>query len=193
MQLNEFIGAHWRYYLILEEKFIELTKYIEPVEKNFDTYSLELVHQLQMIGSEIDVVMKVICESEPNVSLRNRPNIQDYYPIILQKFPDIKSLSVDFYNLSYKPFEDWNEQCPSQSLTWWQAYNGVKHNRVVEFEKGNFKMVMYALSALCMLEMLYIKEISNIVDRPQKESDIFYFPQIKFKSFSMEDCMGVMQ
>lgn len=190
MELNEFIRAHWRYYLILEEKFIKLTKYIEPVEKNFDTYSLELVHQLQMIGSEIDVVMKVICESESNVSLRSRPNIQDYYPIILQKFPKIKSLSVKCYDFSYKPFENWDEQFPSQSLPWWQAYNDVKHNRALKFEKGNFKMVMHALSALCMLEMLYIKEISDIIDRPQKESDIFNFPQIEFKGFSMGNCMA---
>ena len=58
MDWKKFMKDYWRYYLILEEKFDNLTKYIEPDEKNYEVFSLELVNQLQAICSEMDVIMK---------------------------------------------------------------------------------------------------------------------------------------
>ena len=40
MDWKKFMKDYWRYYLILEEKFDNLTKYIEPDEKNYEVFSL---------------------------------------------------------------------------------------------------------------------------------------------------------
>ena len=84
MDRKSFMRNYWMYYLMLEERFIQSTRYIEPVEDNEEVYSLEYVNQLQAIGSEIDVLMKVIC----NISQSARKTIADYYPIIVHKIPN---------------------------------------------------------------------------------------------------------
>nr|DAF65787.1 MAG TPA: hypothetical protein [Caudoviricetes sp.] len=180
MDRKSFMRNYWMYYLMLEERFIQSTRYIEPVEDNEEVYSLEYVNQLQAIGSEIDVLMKVIC----NISQSARKTIADYYPIIVHKIPNITTYRVRCYNFEFKPFETWLQAQPSQSLFWWDAYNQIKHGRVEKFKFANMKVVMYALSALCLLELLYLKEIvknQQLLDRPDRESEIFRFPDINYQ------------
>ena len=166
--------------MILEEKFDNLTKYIEPDEKNYEVFSLELVNQLQAICSEMDVIMKEIC----GISQTERKNITDYCKVIMEKYPNITSYEARCYDLNCKPFDGWCQDQPAESLFWWKTYNNIKHGRVTNFRDANFKAVLYALAALCLLELLYLKSITdgkNILDRPDHESKIFRFPQIKYK------------
>ena len=184
MNRQEFIRNYWVYYLILEEKFVQSTRYVAPVEENKNTYSLEYVNQLQTIGSEIDVFMKAIC----GFGREDRTRMTNYYPIIVDRMPDINTHRVKCYDFEFKPFEPWEQETPSQSLFWWQAYNDIKHGRVENFKEANMKATMYSLSALCLLELLYFKEMSENQDlpsRPCKESEIFMFPDIHYRYINM--------
>jgi len=53
---------HWRQFLALEEELMQVARYIEFSEDNFNTYSIELASLLLGAGSEIDVVAKQICK-----------------------------------------------------------------------------------------------------------------------------------
>ena len=61
MNTNEFQKVFWSYYLNLEEKFINTTKYVEVTKDNYLTYSIEYTSLLLNICSEIDVIFKEIC------------------------------------------------------------------------------------------------------------------------------------
>ena len=58
MNTNEFQKVFWSYYLNLEEKFINTTKYVEVTKDNYLTYSIEYTSLLLNICSEIDVIFK---------------------------------------------------------------------------------------------------------------------------------------
>lgn len=171
MNRNDFLRNYWRYYLLLEERFLTLTRFIEPVYDNMSTYSLELVNQLLTLGSELDVFMKVIC----NLNQNDEHHIGEYRPIILKKYPQIQNQEVQFLNDYITPFKNW-ENIAAKKLYWWKAYNLVKHGREYNFKQGNLKMVSHSLAALYILEKYYLKEITqntNELDIPDKDSSIF--------------------
>ncbi len=172
MLRDEFVKIYWRYYLVLEEHFHKIEKYVEFTEDNYSTYSMEFISCLMEIGSEIDGVMKNIC----GFSATARKTINDYISDILEKYPDIREKEVLVRNMVILPFQGWSIEEPAKSLEWWQAYNNVKHGRSENYQQANLKNVIHALAALFLLEMYRIKEIANIdqeMDIPEKESEIF--------------------
>ena len=74
MTVEIFLDKFWRYYLILEERFENATRYVELNTDNYAVYSIEFVNQIQTISSEIDVIMKSMSGFRAN----DRKNITDY-------------------------------------------------------------------------------------------------------------------
>ena len=122
---------------MLEQRFCETTRYVELTEDNYQTYSLEYVNELQSIGSEIDVLMKILCGFGQN----ERKNISDYCPKILEKYPDIieREVNVETLDDPVIPFKGWDKKEAAKSLDWWTAYNDIKHGRVFKYKKCKFK------------------------------------------------------
>ena len=59
MNRDEFTKSYWRFYILLENKFIGTLNYVELTKDNFKTYSIEYAHQLLAIGSELDTFFKI--------------------------------------------------------------------------------------------------------------------------------------
>ena len=80
VNIDEFCKYHWEYYLVLEKDFLETERYISfDLGDNYlyddrettnignsMTFSNEYIKQYQTICSEIDVVMKSICNELGN-------------------------------------------------------------------------------------------------------------------------------
>jgi hypothetical protein len=65
------------------------------------------------------------------------------YAISFLDYPDLEPI---------KPFAAWRKSDPTESLAWYTAYHGVKHNRESEFEKGTLQRAFEAVSAcICLL------------------------------------------
>ena len=43
MNRDEFIKNYWRFYILLENKFIKTLNYVELTRKNFKTYSIGML------------------------------------------------------------------------------------------------------------------------------------------------------
>lgn len=173
MTVDNFLNKFWKYYIILEERFEGTTRYVELTEDNYSTYSIDFVNQIQTIGSEIDVIMKSMC----GLNSTDRSTITKYATIILNDYPDIVSFEVKARDISYKPFDGWNAERAADSLSWWSAYNNVKHGRNENFKDANLKNVLNALMALYLLEMLYFKKIADDNEAPDTlidASKMFY-------------------
>lgn len=69
-----FLQNYWNYYLVLEKKFINSTNYVAVNESNYNTYSFEFVNLILLIGSELDVTMKLLS----NIPQTQNSNIQAY-------------------------------------------------------------------------------------------------------------------
>lgn len=155
MTRQEFLNNYWRFYLLMEDKFVKSLSYVELCEDNYDTYSIEFVSQLREIGSEVDVIMKEIC----GFNQSDKKNISDYANIILVTYADIVNQVISGKKIDFKPFENWSISNPASSLLWWDAYNGVKHGRVEKFSLANLRNVFNALGALFILNNYLLKKL----------------------------------
>lgn len=191
MTRKELSRNYWRYYRMLEEKFLETTNYVDIATPNFRTYSNEYAMLLQSIGAELDNVFKVYCGFNPT----ERKNITDYANYILAEYPAIVNDEIQVAGTDVKviPFQGWTTIAAAQSLTWWKAFDRVKHNRYGNFTEANQGNVLNSLAALYILEMkLFTKatkernqaELSDW-DIPDGDSSVFLYPRWKFRSIDI--------
>ena len=176
MNTKIFNFQYWRHYLALEADFLKTIRFVEIDESNFNTFSIEFNKQLQSICSEIDVICKEICSFK---GASNTRNINQYAEIILKEYTDINSRNViikQYTSLKLSPFEEWSLDPDYNSPEWWKDYNSVKHDRTNNFSKANLKNVINSLAGLYLLEMFFLKDLSNVdggVDIPNVPSMLF--------------------
>lgn len=77
--------VHWNYYIALEQDLSKTSRFIEFSEANFKTYSIELAHLFLAASSEIDVVLKLLCNIKNNNKAHK--NINDYKKTIAEVLP----------------------------------------------------------------------------------------------------------
>ena len=186
-----FFRDYWSYYIELENEFIDTIKYVELCSDNYKTYSVEYLKLLQAICSEIDTIGKRIAVSfNPNFTIDRNTNIKKWGYEVQKIFTDIQGRSVCLKRPRYElvPFKNWKYTIKtkknnskqicldgnSKSLFWWSDYNFVKHARTsfddsgtLNFSKANLKNVVYSLSALYLLERLYLEKQYNISSFPE--------------------------
>lgn len=190
MTRKEFLQNHWMYYLMLEKKFINTTMYVEVSTQNYPTFSNEYASLLQLVGAELDSFFKAYCGYDAEA----KKTVADYAQYILTEYPDIKSQVIEVIgrDIIIKPFENWDSAKAKQSLSWWEAFDNIKHNRIGNKMDASLKNVLNILAALFLLEMKYLSKISaehNVPDIPDEESSIFTLKDWPFKYISIEDAM----
>jgi len=135
---------YWQHFLALEADFAATSRYVEFSQKNFATFSIEYTKLLLAIGSETDVLCKIICERIDSAAPKG--NI-DQYRTCIAAHTQIASeeVLVRRHSLSFKPWGPWaNGKNPS----WWRSYNNVKHQRDAHFDEANLDHCANAISGL---------------------------------------------
>lgn len=176
---DDFVKNYWRYYLLLENKFLHTVNYVEVAKDNFSTYSVEYAYLLQSIGGELDTFFKVYCDFPLDDDSKDMSNYRD---TIIAKYPDVVSqkITVQEYDLELQLFKGWSRG----AVKWWRAYNLVKHHRYENIRRASLSNVLNILSALFLLEMKYLKEHADTnkePDSPTKKSTLFCLPDWKFE------------
>lgn len=191
MDRATFMNKYWRYYLLLEKKFIDTLNYVELAEENFSTYSVEYAHQLLTIGSELDTFFKIYC----GFNLNDRKNIMDYTRYIMSDYPQIPNQVVEIYDteITLTPYEEWSQWSIQSGnlLSWWDAYNLIKHNRQENITKASMGNVVTALAALHLIEMKYLQVITKEnkeFNKPENSSCLFELTDWKFNVTFIRDC-----
>ena len=176
MTVQEYNVRIWPFYLRLEEEFLNSLNYVEFSKDNFKTYSIEYEKQILSIGSEVDILCKLLCkevapDSSPNQIQEYREILYDYYENI-----GIEQVTCLIDGRTYSPIKSWTKK---NSPIWWKAYNKVKHARMEKqnYKRGNLGNVFYALASLYVFNRYYCKAIS--MERGLKE------PTLKSQLFSM--------
>lgn len=150
MNRKELSQNHWKYYLMLEKRFVESIEFVELHEDNFDAFSNGYALLIQAIGAELDTVFKEFC----GFNTTDRKTVADYAQYILTNTPDIKNqkISVQEYDIEIQPFMNWDITQPAQSLQWWGAFTDVKHNRYEQLKQAKQENVLNILGALYLIE-----------------------------------------
>ncbi|MCE2937670.1 MAG: hypothetical protein LW845_16785 [Flammeovirgaceae bacterium] len=149
--------TYWQFFIALESDLEVTSRFVEPVTANFAAYSVAFAQLILGAGSEIDVISKLLCDGIDPTS--RAKNINDYRQIIHPKFPRYHALEVQVprYSLTVTPWSEWG--CGSNP-EWWQAYNGIKHERHNNYALANLKNAVNAVAGLFVAVLyLYHKEL----------------------------------
>lgn len=173
MNRVDFINTYWNYYLMLENEFRNITQYVSIREHNYSTCSDEIIKLTEVVGSECDLILKRICD----IDLNDKSATMKQYSKLLDVYPNIvnEKVKILYTNIILQPFKNWYKEKPWE-LTWWKAYNEIKHNREENYEKGNFEILLNSLGALHYLEMYFCRKIGHDtydIDVPNVESKFF--------------------
>lgn len=173
---------HWNYFLALEKDLETIARYIEFIEHNFKTYSIELAHLLLAASSEIDVVMKELSSIVSPDEKAN--NIDDYRQIIKTKKPELinEVVYISRYGLEFSPWTNWNRD---QNPYWWKSYNNVKHERNLYYNEANLENVLKSLGALLITNFYYY--------RARYEKEKGFLPEPKIITGNLEPASNLIK
>lgn len=145
----------WKYYLALEEDTHHLFRYIEPDERNFSVYSVEITRLYLSTCAEVDVILKSICQLIDEK--KEVANIQQYAEVLITQKNSIfkKKVILESHRLTFSPFGEWTL---SASPDWWKKHNKVKHDREKNYTEANLGNFLSSLSALYLLNIYYERE-----------------------------------
>jgi len=135
---------------LLVRKLETICHTVQPSMKTMDVYGHEIRNLLILAVTEIEMYFKGILTK--NSSSASKLNTNEYfkladpmklrdYVVTFNNYPEIQAVS---------PFAEWDKSKPTDSLDWYAAYHGVKHNREGEFARGTLKNVFEAVAA-CMI------------------------------------------
>src|SRR3972149_5231751 len=140
-----------RAYRIIEKDLIRILDFIEPSNANLSTYSHRLYEILLRACTEFETNCKGILEAN-EYSKSGYCNISDYCKINASSRLSDYELRIGIWHddkKTFRPFSDWAEK--DKSLSWYQDYNTVKHNRSGQFKLAKLENVLMAISGVLVL------------------------------------------
>ena len=143
-------SLHWNYFLSLEEDLVRLSRYIEFVEKNYKTYSIELTRLLFAASSESEVVAKQFHENSKKPGVHMKAHIE----AVEKRYPEFREAVVIMpsYGITLTPWI-------SPSLPdWWKSYNKIKHHRHKEYKEANLGNLINSVAGLFLLLLFFYQD-----------------------------------
>jgi hypothetical protein len=170
-----FMGnPHWEFFLAIEDDLDRTFRYVEPVEQNFSTFSVEYVKILLTASAEVDVVCTLLCrEINPEYG---GSGIGSHRKTILGKYPRFDSIEILLprCDMTLAPWMGWRD---GKNPDWWRAYNAVKHKRYEHFPDANVRNAIMSTSALfgvlaylhhtCLEELVPTSRVFTIRPHPK--------------------------
>lgn len=120
---------------IIENDIRRIFEFIEPSEKNQQTFSHRLYELFVRCSTEFETNCKQIMLA--NGYKGEHMNVEDYFKINLATQVSKYEIKLDLWHPEPKiirPFFEWDA---GHSLSWYQDYNKVKHHRSEKFELAN--------------------------------------------------------
>src|SRR5882762_1540796 len=106
----------WYYFLSVEKDFIRTLDFVELHASNLKAFSNEYAKLLLLIGSEVDVVAKMLCAKvAPDQKAKN---IVDYKTILTAKFVGLHTVEIEIprYSMSLQPWLRWDPEVSKFAL-----------------------------------------------------------------------------
>ncbi|MDD5032532.1 MAG: hypothetical protein PHC85_00210 [Candidatus Pacebacteria bacterium] len=116
---------------ILLDRLEELFETVEPTEENKKVYGYKIREIILLACTEVESSWSAILKENQYLSKKGYFTTNDYVFLARPMLLDSYELSLQSYlNFSsFNPFENWNSDQPTKSLSWYDAYNYTKHDR----------------------------------------------------------------
>ncbi len=134
---------------LLEKDLLIMLDYIEPSDANLKVYSHQLYALLLRACTEFESNCKKVLLDNGYSS--KSWSVKDYYKLNMSsKLSEYEVMLPLWHGKTkfFRPFDTWSS---THTLSWYQNYNKVKHNRHAEFELANLENVLAAISGVFVL------------------------------------------
>lgn len=134
---------------ILETDLERIFKTVAPNRKNFEVYGHSIRNLLILACTEVDCLLKdiiikiydrkeCIYSTKDYVSLLPLLHLNEY-EVTFSHYPSLGA---------FTPFLNWDKSKPTKSISWYDAYNAVKHDREQAFDQATLKNCICAVVAV---------------------------------------------
>lgn len=138
---------------VLVEQLSRLLRVVFPENHNLDVYGYEIRNLIILACTEVEAQWRGVLRMNHYNGSQGRFSTNDYvkllaplklteYQVSLPLYPQIPLIS---------PFVGWDQQKPTQSLSWYEAYNAVKHDRENEFPQAKLRYAIDAVVACAVM------------------------------------------
>lgn len=187
---------YWPVYERLESEFCDLTFFISLEDRQLDVFSMKLAELLLRIGQECENSGKTLATQlglYPASGTVERLTFPPLGDLLCSAVPlNTKTVEVIwvYQSLTVKsltPFKTWSAT-GSINPTWYQAYNGLKHDRNTKFQEAKLGNVLEALAGLFILNLWLRK------DNIERDSEWIELARRRIVSYSeLFDPSGFLQ
>jgi hypothetical protein len=144
-------SLYTRSFDLIQKDLLLLFEYIEPADRNLNTYSLRINDLLIRICTEIETNFKAILRENKFSKDLKFCNIGDYK--LVNSTHHLSDYEITFPVWSGKqntfiPFTQWTI---GDKLFWYDAYNLCKHDKVKNLEKATMRNLLNSFAALFAL------------------------------------------
>ena len=164
-----------RGYHLLEKELLRIFDYVEPADSNRSCFSHELYSLLLRACTEFEANAKGILTANGYARTGNW-NVRDYYLLNAASKLSEYTVSVAIWagvDKTFNPFAEWSA---GQSLSWYQDYNTVKHNRAADFPAASLENVVTGVAAAFVIVFsqfnIFAFDPHHIVDSHSSEDDV---------------------
>jgi len=136
---------------ILIEKLDEILLYVEPSQQGLASYGHKSRELLILACTEVENLWTSVIKKSGYRPAKGRTYTTHDYVKLLPK-ACLNEFEITFKNYNglrkFKPYLNWNAQQPTQSLSWYNAYNKTKHDRGSHFNEATLENVMDSITAV---------------------------------------------
>lgn len=143
---------------IIIKDYYDLMDYVEPVDANKAIYSHRIYELLLRTATEFEANCKGILLAN-GYSKRGMLNITDYHKInSIMRLHEYKVYTPLWSpNKTTNPLSGWKT---GPTLSWYQAYNKVKHNRFKNFKDATLENLY---NGICSLLVILAAQFPNVI------------------------------
>ena len=189
--------SYWPIFERLEDELCELTFAVAFADSHLSVYSARLSDILLRSCAECENVAKSLCNDKQLVA--GGVDVQEFNfsavgNAICARIPIYtKGLTViwpyqSLTTTTVRPFDTWQSNA-SKNPDWFNAYNGVKHDRIGNAQKANVKNVIHAIGGLFILnlwlreeDIVMHSEHFNLAKKRITSYSHFFSPEMFLKS-----------
>ncbi len=137
---------------LLEQDLKTLFEFVEPCDENLHTFSHRIYELILRASTEFETNAKEILSANRYTRTANESlNIFDYHRIDqATRLSDFR-VEIEIWRPSKKviaPFSEWKK---GPRLSWYKAYNDVKHNRHHRFHDANLENAVTSICAVAVI------------------------------------------
>ena len=134
---------------LLLKDFFQILEFIEPANKNKNTFSHRIYGLLLRVCTDFESLAKdLLIEAGYNKNPKDM-TVSDYKTLETKLcLENVKVIFIPWQPkpLNLTPFKKWSTSKPT--LSWYKQYNTVKHNRLAEFSQANLNTLIESIAGL---------------------------------------------